>query len=193
MKVIGVTGGIGSGKSTVTKILSDFGAEVIDADIIAWKIVEKGQEALQEIVKHFGEEILTESGELNRKKLGNIVFSENDKLESLNRITHKYIIERIIDRINSLRASEAGLVVVDAAIPFRHGFLDVVQEVWVVIADMELRIKRVMDRNGLTYNEVHDRIMSQKSDEEYMKLADKVIINNGSAEDLVIQVKNYLD
>ena len=189
MRIIGVTGGIGSGKSTVSKILASFGAQVIDADMLARQIVEKGQKALEEIVNYFGDTILDSEGNLDRKKLSGIVFKDKEKLEILNRITHSYVAEEIIKRIKSLDEKE--IAVVDAPIPIEHGFIDVVDEVWVVIADKEVRIKRVMDRSGLTYNEVEDRINSQLSDEFYRNISDIVIVNNGSIEELRKQVEKY--
>ncbi|NLL05987.1 MAG: dephospho-CoA kinase [Clostridiaceae bacterium] len=189
MRKIGVTGGIGSGKSTVSKILASFGAQIIDADILAKQVVEKGQKALREIVECFGEEILDPDGNLDREKLSGIVFKDKQKLEVLNRITHAHIAKRIIEEIDSLNNTE--IAVVDAPIPIKHGFLDVVDEVWAVIADKEVRIKRVMERSGLTYNEVEDRIKSQLSDDYYKSISKVVIVNNGCVENLRRQVKKH--
>lgn len=189
MRIIGITGGIGSGKSTVSKILASFGAQIIDADILAKQIVEKGQKALEEILECFGDEILDREGNLDRKKLSGIVFKNKQKLEVLNRITHDHVAKRIIEKIESLTKTE--IAVVDAPIPIEHGFLDVVDEVWVVLADKEVRIKRVMERSGLTYNEVEDRINAQLSDEFYKSISEVVIVNNGSVEELRQQVKKY--
>jgi dephospho-CoA kinase len=191
MKIIGVTGGIGSGKSTVSRILDEMGAAIIDADVIAREIVQKGQAALNEIVKFFGKDVIDNEGELNRRKLGSLVFNDKDKLESLNKITHKYITERIKEKI--LDISDAGsveLIVVDAAIPFQYGFMDVVDEIWVVLSDIEVRIARVMARSGLSHEQVVERIKSQKSDEQYLSIAHKVLINNGSVAELKEQVVN---
>ncbi len=189
MRIIGVTGGIGSGKSTVSKMLASFGAQIIDADMLAKQIVEKGQKALEEIVECFGDEILDLEGNLDRKELSGIVFKDKQKLEELNRITHDHVAKRIIEKIDSLNKIE--IAVVDAPIPIEHGFLDVVDEVWVVIADREVRIKRVMERSGLTYNEVEDRINAQLSDDYYKSISEVVIVNNGSVEELRQQVKKY--
>lgn len=189
MRIIGVTGGIGSGKSTVSKILASLGAQVIDADVLARQIVQKGQKALEEIVNYFGEVVLDSEGNLDRKKLSGIVFKDKKKLEALNSITHKYIAGKIIEEIKKIKEDET--VVVDAPIPIEHGFIDVVDEIWTVIADKEVRIKRVMERSGLTYNEVEDRINSQLSDEFYLSISDRVIVNNGSIEELRLQVEKY--
>ncbi|MCX7921294.1 MAG: dephospho-CoA kinase [Clostridia bacterium] len=185
MRIIGVTGGIGSGKSTVSRILTGFGAKIIDADVIAREVVQKGEKALSEIVDFFGTGILSKDGELDRKQLGKIVFNNTKKLEVLNSITHKYIIDKIIKEVNELKSAKCiKTVVVDAAIPFKHGFIDTVDEVWVVIAERDIRIKRIMERNLLTYEEAAARINSQMKDEEYMGIADRIITNNGDTKQL---------
>jgi len=185
LRIIGITGGIGSGKSTVSQILRDLGAKIIDADKIAKEIVFKGGVVLKELIEFFGSQILDESGGLDRKKLGEIVFNNPEKLEVLNKITHKYIVERIFkDLEKAKKEGKWDIVVVDAPLPVKHGFMDAVDEVWVVTADKETRIKRIMERNGLTYEEALSRISSQLKDSEYLEIADVVIPNDGSIEDL---------
>jgi dephospho-CoA kinase len=118
---------------------------------------------------------------LNRKKLSSIVFQDSEKLEHLNGITHKYIVDKIAEEINKVReAKEAELIGLECIIPVEHGFIDVVDEVWIVTADMDTRIKRIMIRSDLSHKEAIDRINSQKSEEEYLKIANKIIYNNGS-------------
>lgn len=184
LKVIGVTGGIGSGKSTVAKILHDLGASIIDADKIARQVTAKGQQAMEEIVIHFGEGVLDEKGELDRKKLSEIVFADSKEIETLNSITHKYVADRISVELYKLKEEKAEIVVLDVPLPVEHGFLDIVDEVWVVIANKDTRIKRIMERNNITYEEALARIKMQKGDEEYLKLANEVINNDGSVEEL---------
>jgi dephospho-CoA kinase len=193
MKVIGITGGIGSGKSTVARILGELGARVIDADIISKDIMYKGSKALQEITECFGNEILNEAEELDRKKLGDLVFGDAEKLEKLTVITHKYIIEEIIERVEREK-SKAGteMIILEASIPVEHGFKDIADEIWVVISDIEDRIKRVMNRNGYNYAQVSERINSQMSDEEYIKIADKVIKNSGKIDELKNEINKLL-
>lgn len=188
MKTIGVTGGIGSGKSTVSKILSDMGAAVIDADAIYRSITEKGHEVYREIVNYFGDEILDNNGELDRKRLAAIVFQDEEELNTLNSITHKHIARIIIEKLNELKNGEKN-VVIDAAIPIEHGFLDVADQVWVVLADKENRIKRVMKRNGLTREQVLERMKAQPDDDYYCSIADVIILNDGSFEDLKTEVE----
>lgn len=189
MKIIGVTGGIGSGKSTVSRILRDLGAKIVSADKIARDIVHKGEKALLEIVEHFGDEILTSNGELDRKKLGTIVFGNNEKLEVLNSITHKYIAEKIVNIAEQFKMdNKSGIMVIDAPIPVEHGFIDIVDQVWVVTADIDVRVKRIIERDGITREEALSRINSQKKESEYLDIADEVLVNNGEIEELEKEV-----
>lgn len=194
---IGVTGGIGSGKSTVSHMLAGYGAEIIDADIISRQVVKKGEKGFVELVEEFGAVILDENGELDRKKLSSIVFENPDKLKVLNSITHKYIVEKIDEKIKSIEAAEkASILVIDAPIPVDRGFLDVSDVVWVVSAEPDVRIKRIMARSGYTYSEAVERLKSQMPDEEYGKVAGiggTVIDNSGSTEDLRIKVDCLLN
>lgn len=183
--IIGVTGGTGSGKSTVTKILRHLGAKVINTDKVAREVTRKGQKALGEIVEYFGSGILNERGELDRKSLGEIVFGNKEKLEVLNNITHKYIIAKIEKRIHNIESRDKyAVIVIDAPIPVERGFIDVVDVVWSVVADRQIKIKRIMERDALTVEEAEKRINSQLSDEEYVKIADEVLVNNGSLKEL---------
>jgi dephospho-CoA kinase len=185
VRIIGITGGIGSGKSTVSRILYDLGAKVIDADMIARETTSKGSKAYKEILDFFGEEILDEKGNLNRKKLSGIVFKDKDKLEALNRITHKYIAENIETTVERLKnEGEADVIVIDAPLPLKQGFLDLSDEIWVVAANAGTRVERVMERSNLSYEEASDRINSQWKDEDYLRIADEVIRNDGSMEEL---------
>ncbi len=189
MRIIGITGGIGSGKSTVSRILSNIGAKIIDADVIARKIITKGNKVFDQVVSFFGKEILDEDGELNRKKLSEIVFKDAEKLKALNNITHKYIAEVIRNKIEREKQEKNfETIVVDVPIPFDNWFLDMVDEVWVVNVDRETRIKRIMDRNGLSRDEAMKRILSQRSETEYLNIADKIIDNNSDIKDLEKQV-----
>lgn len=195
MKIIGVTGGIGSGKSTVSRILSDLGAKVLDADRIAREVVKKGGEALDELKMTFGNEILDSMGELDRKKLAAIVFSDAEKLKTLNRITHKYVASKIKNEVHRLRKEgKTEIVVIDVPLPVKEGFRDVADVIWTVTADRETRIKRVMARSSVTREEVERRMNAQYSEDSYVSLADIVIKNDGSIEDLEKKVaKLYVE
>ena len=185
MRIIGVTGAIGSGKSIVSKILNDLGAVIIDADIFSRAATAKGSDALGELVSYFGEEILMQNGELDRKKLANTAFNDEVKLHALNAITHKHIVKKIKSAIDNIKATgKSEVIVVDAPIPLEHGFIDVVDEVWVVTAEKDKRINRIMERSGYTREEAESRQNSQMKDEEYLRLADEVLENNGEIEEL---------
>lgn len=189
---IGVTGGIGSGKSTVARILQKHGADVIFADNIAKEITEPGMPAYREILEYFGTDIIGEDNKINRKKLAGIVFSDNTKLQRLNEITHSTVAEVIIKLVDEYRNSGKKLVVVEAIVPIEHGFLDVVDTVWVVLASESARIERVMKRSQLTYDEARKRIKSQMSDEMYISIADQIIYNDGTLIELEEKVWGLL-
>jgi dephospho-CoA kinase len=194
MKIIGVTGGIGSGKSTVAQILKEMGAKVIDADIISKEIIYKDKRVLPEIVEYFGKGVLTDTNELDRKKLGDIVFGNTKKLKDLELITHKYIISELIEQIDIEKQKDnTKIIVLEASIPVKHGFEDLVEEIWVVIAKPEDRIKRVMLRNAVSSEEVFKRINSQINENEYLKIADKVIENYGTKLDLKSKINCLID
>jgi dephospho-CoA kinase len=185
LKVIGVTGGIGSGKSAVARTLRDLGAVVIDADSIARAVTSKGGKAFEELVAYFGNGILDENGELNRKKLAELVFKDPVGRHALESITHKHIVSKIVDGVENIRNSgRAEIVVIDAPLPVEHGFVDLSDEVWVVTAEKDTRIKRAMERSGYTREEALDRIGSQMKDEEYLQAADEVLPNDGTMEEL---------
>ena len=192
MFIIGLTGGIGSGKSTVARILQKLGAEVIYADDIAKEITEPGMPAYRKIIEYFGEDIIGEDNRINRKKLADIVFSNSGELQRLNEITHSIVVDVIAKLIDEYRDSGKELVVVEAIVPVEHGFLDVVDTVWVVLANESVRIDRVMERSGLTYEEAKKRIRSQMSDEMYILIADKIIYNDGSLKELEEKVRGLL-
>ncbi len=176
--ILGITGGIGSGKSTVSGILKEKGAVIIDADLISKEVVEPGQKALEELTEAFGTDILDAGGKLNRKKLAGIVFNDSEKLQRLNSILHKYVTERIKNNVEEQLLKKTNIIVIDAPIPVKSGFIDLCQQVWTISADREVRIRRIMERNGMSYEEAVSRINSQLDEQEYIRLADTVINNN---------------
>jgi dephospho-CoA kinase len=189
MLVIGLTGGIASGKSTISNMLRELGAVVIDADIVSRAVVSKGEPAYNRIVECFGNEILTSDGNINRKKLGNIVFSDCEKLKLLNQITHPAIIERINSMIKELREQHKEAVVLDAAILIEMGLHKYVDYVWLVSADRETQLKRVMERDKLSSKDAQNRINAQMTDEERRKYADAVIDTTQPIEAVKARVK----
>lgn len=191
--VLGITGGIGSGKSTVSSILKEMGASVIDADMISRQVVMPGEKALEELTEAFGKGILDESGQLDRKGMARLVFGNSEKLLKLNGIVHKYVAQRIKVNVKEQLSKKTKIIVIDAPIPIKTGFLDLCQKVWTVAADRELRIKRIMERNGMTYEEAVSRINSQLNEQEYIKIAHTVIYNNRDYSHLREEVKSQID
>jgi len=178
MMVIGLTGGIASGKSTVSAKLKELGAYVIDVDILARGVVSKGEIAYNRIVQCFGESILLPSGEINRKKLGGIVFSNKEKLALLNSITHPEIINRVKEEIQKRKAEGIKVIVVDAAILIEMGLHKYVDSVWVVIVNRDTQIRRLIERDKYDYKDSENRIDSQFTNEVRKKYADVIIDNN---------------
>lgn len=176
--ILGVTGGIGSRKSTVSSILKELGAVVIDADVISREVVEPGKLALEELTQEFGKDILDDWGQLKRKELAALVFNDENKLRVLNSIVHKHVAKKIKENVEEQLLKQTKVIVIDAPIPIKNGFLDLCDEVWTVFSLMEVRIERIMKRNGMTYEEAVSRIQSQISDEEHLSIANKVINNN---------------
>ena len=179
MKVIGLTGGTGSGKSVVSKSLAAAGSVIVDADKIAHDIILKGEPAYEEIIEYYGTGILGEDGEIIRKKLGEIVFNDKEKLAFLNRCTHKYITMEVKRQIAAAKEEgTAKAIIVDAPLLLEAGLETVCDLVWVVYADPEVRAQRVMARDGITYELAKARISNQKSWEEYKAAASTVIDNS---------------
>ena len=185
--IVGLTGGIATGKSLVSAEIKRLGATVIDADVIAREIVEPGKPAYSEIVETFGERVLNPDRTLNRKALGDIVFCDREELGKLNRITHPRIRQRIREEI--ARAGENELVVVDIALLIEMGFRDEVDSVIVVWADEERQIERMLRRNGLTREEALLRLSCQIPVKEKLGYADYVIENNGDIESAVARAR----
>lgn len=188
--VIGLTGGIASGKSTVSKILSELGATIIDADIIARKVVKKGEIAYFKIVEYFGDEVLQADGELNRKKLGSIVFSDKEKLSILNSITHPHIIDSIKVEIKKQKESGEKVIVLDAAILIELGLQRLVDTVWLVIVSEKTQIQRLMQRDGVSYDEAMSRILTQYKNKDKIKYADFIIDNDKQLDELSDFIKD---
>ncbi len=188
MRVIGLTGGTGSGKSTVSKIAADMGILVIDADVVAREIVQKGEKALEEITSTFGKDVLLEDGTLDRKKLGRIVFADKEKLKLLNSITHQYIIERIKQKKEMERVNGAYHIIVDAAILIESGLYKQCDEVWVVIAHKDQRLKRIIQRDCLSREDALNRINAQMPTEVMREYASEIIDNSKDFDHLRMQI-----
>ncbi len=193
MKVIGLTGGTGSGKSVVSKSLQTAGAVIVDADKIAHEIILKGEPAYHEIIAYYGTGILDEEGNIVRKKLGEIVFNDKEKLAFLNQCTHKYIVAETKNQIAAAKAEgTATAIIVDAPLLLEAGLEAVCDIVWVVYAEPEVRAKRVMARDNISYELAQARIANQKNWEEYKAVADAVIDNSKDLAHLENQLQEML-
>jgi dephospho-CoA kinase len=173
--VIGLTGGIASGKSTISNMLRELGAAVIDVDLVGRDVVSQGGNAYNRIIESFGSDILMTDGEINRKKLGNIVFSNEEKLKLLNEITHPAIIENVNSAIENYKSQNKRAVVIDAAILIEMGLNKYVDCVWLVSVDRETQLRRVMERDKLSSTDAWNRINAQMSNEDRLKYTDAVI------------------
>jgi len=190
-KVIGITGGIGSGKSTVSNMLGDkLKAPILDADKISKQAIQS-PEIINKIKAFFGEAIFTNKAILDRKKLADIVFSNEEKLLQLNKIIHPYVMNKIKEEIDRL-SIENDYIIIDVPLP-NEDFINFSDKIIVVVANEENRIKRVMSRSGLTEEEVKKRIAKQMDTENYIKLADIVIKNNRGLEELDAKLNDIVN
>jgi dephospho-CoA kinase len=189
VKLIGLTGGIASGKSTVSAILRRLGAQVIDADALAREIVEPHQPAWNEIVDTFGNEILQSDQTLDRKKLRKLVFDEPNARKQLEAITHPKIRRLAQEKIAESTATGASLVVYEAPLLFETGIQLGLRPVRLVACDTATQKRRLQKRDNLTEAEIEQHLGAQMSLEEKRKLADYVIENNGTLEELESAVK----
>ncbi|MEE8637904.1 MAG: dephospho-CoA kinase [Candidatus Margulisiibacteriota bacterium] len=186
-KVVGLTGPIGSGKNEVAKILRRHGALVIEADEVAHTLYGHQSPVWSQLVKTFGSKILNRGGEINRKKLGEIVFSDKQKLKKLDRIVHPHLKEAIIQEAEGKRK----LTIINAAVLKEIGLIDHVDEVWVVMAPKEKRLRRLL-KMGLSRKEAAERMQSQASQKEYLSIADTSIRNDGTLKELNAKVQACL-
>jgi len=184
--IIGLTGGIASGKSTVSSYLSELGAAVIDSDKIAHNVL-KDPIAYNRIISEFGSNILDDNAMINRSNLGKIIFNNPDKRKELEKITHPLIISKIHKKIEDFQKKNR-IVILDAPLLFEANLDKIVDKTWVVYVDNKTQIKRLMNRNNLNYKEAKKRIDSQLSLEKKRIMADVVINNTGSIEALKADV-----
>lgn len=182
--LIGLTGGIGCGKTEVAKIFQQLGAKIIDADAIGKAVVETKPAVLQEIVETFGKRFVNTDGTLKRKELGNFVFTNEEKKKQLNQIVHPHLLKSVKHEIEAARNAGHKIIIVDAALIYETGLEKIFDKVIVVNSDMELRMERIRRRDHLTDAEILHRIQSQMPLEEKVSRADIVITNDGSLHSL---------
>lgn len=190
--VIGITGSIATGKSTVSKMIKELGYTVVDADIVARVVVEPGEEAYQKIVEHFGEEILLANGEIDRKKLGDLVFQNKEKRLLLNSIVHPAVRNKMNEEKELAFRRGEKVVFLDIPLLYESNLTYMVDKVLVVYVDQPTQLERLMNRNHLTKEEALARITSQLSIEQKRERADAVIDNRGTIEQTKTQLLSVL-
>jgi dephospho-CoA kinase len=190
--IIGLTGGIASGKSTVARMLLELGIPVIDADQIAREVVEIGEEAYWQIVERFGEKILQDDKTIDRTKLGAIVFNDEEKRKVLNGIVHPAVRKKMLEQKEQYIRSGAKTVVLDIPLLFESKLTYLVDKVIVVFVDEHTQLERLMARNGFSKEEAEVRIRAQMPLREKITKADAVIDNNGSIKKTKEQLLNIL-
>ncbi len=188
MYVIGITGGIGSGKSTVSDMLRAKGATILYADQVGHEVYRPGTPVQEQVVQVFGRQVLTEDGQIDRRKLGQIVFSEAGALERLNAITHPPMRQLMIEKLEELRRKGTPVVILEAALLIEAGWVDLADEVWVTAVKPNEAARRSMERSGLSRQQAEARIAAQLSNAERMKHAQVVIDTNCSLADVAQRV-----
>jgi len=183
MKVIGLTGGIGSGKSRFVQYLVEFGAAVIDADRLGHEVL-KSTQVREELVAAFGKEILNLDGEIDRGRLAGVVFNDEAALRKLNRITHPKIFQMVRAQLEAEKQKGTEVAVIEAPLLIEAGWLELIDEVWVVTASETTVSDRLKERGGLPESQARARIGAQASDAERLVHADVVIKNDGSPDEL---------
>lgn len=185
MKTIGLTGGMGSGKSTVAGILSELGATVVNADLLGHAAYRRGAPGFDDVIRAFGDNVVGVDGEVDRKRLGAIVFSDPQRLAALNRLIWPRIREALQDRIDSERTGGAApALVTEAAVLFEAGWEDLFDEVWVVTTSESTALQRLAARDHLTKATARGRLGAQMSSDARTQRADVIIENDGDLETL---------
>ncbi len=194
LNVIGITGGIASGKSTITNYLISKGYIIIDADKIAREVVEVGSIGIAQIEAIFGKNVINSDKSLNRKKLRNIVFNDKEELNKLNKITHPLIISKIKNQIDYyLNQNDIKIVFLDCPLLFEMGLDKLTKENWLISSSINNQIDRLKKRDNITTLEAKNIISYQMSLDEKRKKADIIIENNGTIEELINNFKDILN
>ncbi len=191
--VVGLTGQSGAGKTTVCQVFKDNGFEVINADLIARQLMVKGSPCLNEVIEWFGREYLTEDGELNRKKLGMAVFSNEEQLKQLNGICYPYITYEILQQINKMADNGKKYVLLDAPTLFESRADDFCKLIISVTATEKNRIGRLVERDNLSLEQVKKRISSQHTEHFFVNHSDYIIKNNKTIEALKEKAQEVSD
>lgn len=193
MKVIGITGGVGSGKTQVVRYLNDkYGASICLTDDVARRLQRKGGKIFDAIVDHFGEEILDDKGELDRVKLGSIVFSDSEELAVLNTLVHPAVKEEVKREIRKEERKNTNLFILESALLIEDNYEEICDEVWYIHVDADIRKKRLMYARGYSEKRVDNIIASQMKKKEYMMNCDRVIDNSGVFGETTMQLDSII-
>lgn len=193
--IIGITGGVGTGKSTILKILEqDYNAAIIMADDESRELMMPGQSCYNAVTEYFGPEILTDGpGSLiNRARLAEIVFNDSEKLNALNSLNHPLVRIRIEELINQYKTQGKKLIIIETAILIQAGYLDLIDEMWLICTNLNVRIDRLVSSRGYSIEKIDSIIKSQLSDDEMKAYASFVIDNSYSFESTKLQIQEYL-
>lgn len=188
MRIIGLTGGIASGKSTVSAHLQQLGATLVDADALAYALALPDAPLWQAYTAHFGPQVLRSDRSLDRARIGAIVFASIEEKRWIDATAHPLIERAVQERLAGCEAASCPFVVLDVPLLFEAGWDRLANEIWVVYVRPEIQLKRLMERNGYTMEEARQRIAAQMSLEEKRQRADLVIDNNGTPEEMCLQV-----
>jgi len=189
MITIGLTGGIGTGKSLVSEILEELGAHLVNADLLGHESYLPGTKGFDQVVSRFGNNVVGRDGIIDRKILGKLVFSSSDNMADLNAIVHPIIFDIIREILENNLRDGIDVTVVEAAILVEAGWQELFDETWVVSSNEDVVIKRLQSRNGLSAQQVRSRIGSQMPQEERLCHGDRIIDNSGTVEQLRCQVR----
>ena len=191
-KIIGLTGGIATGKSTVSELLTAYGFKVVDADVASRKAVKKGSKGLDQIREKFGQEAIDDNGEMNRKYVGELVFNNPEQRIELNKIVHP-IVREIMEEEKNHYLNEGYNVIMDIPLLFENDLQDTVDEVWVVYTSESIQIERLMERNDLSQEDAKALVYSQISIDKKSRMADHVIDNLGDKLELKQNLQQLLE
>ncbi|MDD5127331.1 MAG: dephospho-CoA kinase [Dehalococcoidales bacterium] len=189
MKIIGLTGGIGSGKSTVSQVLAHLGAKIIDSDKLGHEALQAGGKAQHEVVDTFGKQVLNAENAIDRRKLGEVVFSSPEARKKLEAILHPTIYKMVKAQIENFRKEGANVVVVEVPLLVEAGWQPLVDEVWTTIAPEAVVLRRLKERTGMFTDEAKSRIRAQLSNEERRRHADVVIDTDCTLDELKAKVE----
>lgn len=193
MKVIGLTGGIASGKSTVTQLLREQQITVLDADAIAWQLAQPDEALWQAYTERYGDRVLLPDRQLNRQAVADIVFAQPEEKQWMDGMAHPIIRDEIKNQLSAAAQTGERLIVLDVPLLYEAGWDDMVEQVWLVYVSREVQLQRLMARNGYNLQEAQLRINAQMPMEEKRKRAQIVIDNNGTRQELETMVMGLLD